>query len=228
MNSRRIPSALGSLVSICLVALVWPARASAETAATPAAPRPASTAPPQVFQPAGTLGEIAKRNRQQREEQPAPKKSLGTITNESLRKNPAGTPAPAAPSTAPAKTGKKPAKGASPAGTPKPTPVTAMAPVTDLAGRTEADWRDLMKANTTRIAEGETRVKELEGRAARLENDFYAWSDGTYRDRVIKPDWDKAKEALQAAREDLDLARQETENLKETARKSGTPPGWLR
>lgn len=62
----------------------------------------------------------------------------------------------------------------------------------------------------------------------RLENDFYAWSDGSYRERVIRPAWDQARERLKSLGSLLKRPRGAVEGLEEEARKSGTPPGWLR
>jgi hypothetical protein len=62
----------------------------------------------------------------------------------------------------------------------------------------------------------------------RLENDFYAWSDGNYRERVIRPAWDQAKEKQRLQELEADAARAGLVELEDEARKSGTPPGWLR
>ncbi|MCL4806424.1 MAG: hypothetical protein KJ062_01300 [Thermoanaerobaculia bacterium] len=64
--------------------------------------------------------------------------------------------------------------------------------------------------------------------ARRLENDFYAWSDGNYRERVIRPAWDQARERVKLLEEEVVKAREDLESLEDDARKSGTPPGWLR
>ena len=45
--------------------------------------------------------------------------------------------------------------------------------------------------NASRDAEGPHR-RPGRGTSRKLENDFYAWDDGYYRDRVIKPAWDRA------------------------------------
>ena len=68
----------------------------------------------------------------------------------------------------------------------------------------------------------------FEAAAHKLENDFYAWDDGQYRDRVIKPAWDRTKEDLEAARKELADAEKDLANLPERARRAGALPGWLR
>ncbi|HXM79966.1 MAG TPA: hypothetical protein VOA00_12090, partial [Thermoanaerobaculia bacterium] len=58
--------------------------------------------------------------------------------------------------------------------------------------------------------------------------DFYRWDDGQYRDRVIKPAWDKKREELETARIQSKQAEADLADLPEKARKAGVPPGWLR
>ncbi|MCC6128661.1 MAG: hypothetical protein IT186_01930 [Acidobacteria bacterium] len=193
-----------------------------ETESTPPAPNsaPPKKTDPLAYTPPGSLGDAVRRSQQQKP--PAgteKKKSLGVITNESLRKaTPAGGATPSA------------GKGAK-AATPTPAPYRPPAQpyvARDNDGRTEEDWKVLSKGARDRIAKTEERIRNLEAESARLENDFYAWSDGNYRDRVIKPAWDKARDDLKQARTDLDAANLNWENMQEVARKAGAPPGWLR
>jgi hypothetical protein len=107
-------------------------------------------------------------------------------------------------------------------------PVPVIPEWRDLKGRTEADWRRLVAEVRAGQTGAESRVKTLEAEVRRLENDFYAWSDGNYRDRVIRPAWDQAREDLAKARQDLDGARARMADLEEDARRSSAPPGWLR
>ena len=65
-------------------------------------------------------------------------------------------------------------------------------------------------------------------KAKQLENDFYAQSDGFRRDGVIKPAWDKAETTSRTARQKLEAERKNLDDLSEDARRSNTPPGWLR
>ena len=165
-----------------------------------------------------SLADVVKLSKENRKEQP-PKKSLGTITNDTLRKG--ATPTPAAGKGASAKSGAgKPV-------TPTPTP-GAPDVVRDDKGRSEADWKALVGHQKALVTGGEARVRELETKTKQLENDFYAMSDGNRRDAVVKPAWDRAREELTKARQELDDARRVLEDLSEDARKSNTPPGWLR
>src|SRR5262249_30219093 len=98
----------------------------------------------------------------------------------------------------------------------------------DNNGKTEQEWRDRAASLRAGAAESRERVAKLESESKRLENDFYAWSDGNYRDSVIKPSWDRAREDLKQARAALDEAEASLANLGEEARKAGAPPGWIR
>lgn len=166
-----------------------------------------------------SLADVVKLSKENRKDQP-PKKSLGRITNDSLRKG--ATPTPSSGKGASA--AGKPAKGAaSPTSTPVPLDVTR-----DDNGRSEADWRALVGHKKALVTGGEARVRELETRTKQLENDFYAMSDGNRRDAVVKPAWDRAREELTKARQELEDARRAVDDLYEEARKSNAPPGWLR
>jgi hypothetical protein len=145
------------------------------------------------------------------------------ITNESLRKS---APTPTGSSikiTGSAKP--KPNSKASP--TPIPGPVVNPE-YRDASGRTESDWQRRARVARQRIELSDTGLSAAREDAKRLENDFYAWSDGNYRERVIRPAWDQAKEKLRLLETEAEAARAGLAELEEEARKSGTPPGWLR
>jgi hypothetical protein len=169
-----------------------------------------------------SLADIARRQKETRERE-GKKSSLGVITNESLRK---GGAAPAASPAAGKGTAKPKTPGPAPGATP---PATAVLPeFRDLKGRSEADWRRLMVEARRTFDYSEMNAKKLEAEVRRLENDFYAWSDGNYRERVIRPALDRAREDLAKTRLETDAARNRLADLEEEARKSGAPPGWLR
>ena len=118
--------------------------------------------------------------------------------------------------------------------TPVPThaaevPVTAAAtPVTSPGAPNEAEWRQRARDARARVEGGKQRVDQLEAETKKLENDFYSWDDGNYRDGVIKPAWDKKKEELEAARKELAAAEADLAELPDKARRAGALPGWLR
>ncbi|HTR02871.1 MAG TPA: hypothetical protein VMN82_06710 [Thermoanaerobaculia bacterium] len=78
------------------------------------------------------------------------------------------------------------------------------------------------------MTDDKARVAELEATTKKLENDFYAWDDGQYRDRVIKPSWDRSRTDLETARQELAEAEKDLADLPEKARKAGAQPGWIR
>jgi len=172
-----------------------------------------------------SLADAVKLSKENRKDQP-PKKSLGTITNDSLLKGATPTPNPGK-GAAGKGASVKAASGKAARGAPTPTPG---APVEsrDDKGRSEADWKALVGSQRARVTDGEARVRDLETRTKQLENDFYAMSDGNRRDAVVKPAWDRAREDLTKARQELEDARRAVDDLQEDARKSNTPPGWLR
>lgn len=149
-----------------------------------------------------------------------------SITNQSLVTDPnrgrlttwqAATRAPGQPASA--------AKGASVAATPIPTATPAPP---DAAVGEEARWREIAQQTRERVARGREDVTRLDAETKRLENDFYAWDDGLYRDNVIKPAWDKKREELETARRELEEAEKDLADLPERARKAGALPGWIR
>ena len=101
-------------------------------------------------------------------------------------------------------------------------------PAEDPSVAEEQKWREIARQTRQRVADSQERVARLEGEAKKLENDFYSWDDGLYRDNVIKPAWDKKREELETARRDLETAEKDLADLPEKARKAGALPGWIR
>ena len=96
------------------------------------------------------------------------------------------------------------------------------------AGGGEAEWREIARKERKQVEDARARVAELTATSKKLENDFYAWDDGQYRDRVIKPAWDRAKQELEQAKLDLEAAEKQLADLPERARRAGALPGWIR
>jgi hypothetical protein len=92
----------------------------------------------------------------------------------------------------------------------------------------ETYWRERMHSARSRVEELREVVGRLEGESKKLENDFYSWDDGQYRDGVIKPAWDRKREELETARRSLEQAEKDLSELPEKARRAGALPGWLR
>jgi hypothetical protein len=191
---------------------------------TPARPALSTgkTDPSGVVGRGGSLADVVKLSKEARKDQPS-KKSLGTITNDNVRKGASPTTTPKATS-AKGVPGKTAGKDAS---SPAPTPGKFDVPRDD-KGRSEEDWKRLVSHSKEVLVDSEARVQDLETKAKQLENDFYAMSDGNRRDAVVKPAWDKARDDLAKARQEVEDARKTLEDLSEDARKSNAPPGWLR
>jgi Asp-tRNA(Asn)/Glu-tRNA(Gln) amidotransferase A subunit family amidase len=169
---------------------------------------------------AGSLADIARKAQEEDAAATRPGRRI-VITNESLRRS---EPAPGSSAiTITGSADKKPVARTRPTATPSEIPEYR-----DASGRTEAEWRRRAEEVRSRAAEVEAEITAARAEVRRLENDFYAWSDGNYRERVIRPAWDQARQKLKDLEVAADEARSAVDGLEEEARKSGTPPGWLR
>jgi hypothetical protein len=92
----------------------------------------------------------------------------------------------------------------------------------------EAEWKEIARKARKRVDDAKTKMGELSAAAKKLEGDFYAWDDGQYRDRVIKPAWDRTRSELEDAKRELADAEKELADLPERARRAGALPGWIR
>jgi hypothetical protein len=124
--------------------------------------------------------------------------------------------------------GGKPAPPAASSAPAAPPPPVTMPKTVDLQGHDEGYWRARAAALRTAAQKAEESLAAAQAEEKRQENDFYAWDDGQYRDNVIKPAWDRARDATVKAQRDLDTARKELEDLEDDARKAGAYPGWIR
>lgn len=142
-----------------------------------------------------------------------------TIDNSMVKKNSASPGAPKPSGNAPAAAAAPPAA---------PPPPVELPKVVDLNGHDETFWR----ARAAQVREAVRKAKSdsaaADAEEKREENDFYAWDDGQYRDNVIKPAWDKAREDAARARQDLAAAQKDLDTLEDDARRSGAFPGWIR
>jgi hypothetical protein len=121
---------------------------------------------------------------------------------------------------------------------PAPTPTAparsqrSTTPGSDEAAEPTGEGEEYWRAEARRVRERVTALREeiarLEDEVKKRESDFYSWDDGAYRDRVIKPEWDKAREQLATARQELPVAEKDLADLPDRARRAGVPAGWLR
>jgi len=114
------------------------------------------------------------------------------------------------------------------ASTPAPAPAVAMPKVLDLQGHDEAFWRARAAQVRAAVQKAASDVAAAEAEEKREENDFYSWDDGQYRDNVIKPAWDRARDDAVKARQNLDAAQKQLDSLEDDARRAGAYPGWIR
>lgn len=120
-------------------------------------------------------------------------------------------------------------KSAQTPGGPTPTPPAVVStPGAAAAEGGEEYWRNEARRVRDRVTDLRATIIRLENDTRRMEADFYSWDDGAYRDGVIKPAWDKAREDLATARRDLPLAERDLDDLPDRARRAGALPGWLR
>jgi hypothetical protein len=94
--------------------------------------------------------------------------------------------------------------------------------------RKKSIWQQRYRAAVERVRRLEADVKNLESRANRLEQEFYAHDDPVYRDSTIKPAWDKSLTDLAKAKTDLEEARKEPNEVLNAGRRDGALPGWFR
>ncbi|MGA7992412.1 MAG: hypothetical protein WCC53_13320 [Thermoanaerobaculia bacterium] len=206
-----------------------PAATSEEATPVPTpAPKLTGVAGPAVEKGHGgqSLADIVRLSKEARKGQP-PRKSLGTITNETLSRKAGAAPETNPPKGAATAT-RTPKTSAAGARGGEPTPAPTYDVPRDDKGRSESDWRAIVGRTRAAVLDGEARVRDLDTKAKQLENDFYAQSDGFRRDGVIKPAWDKTRDDLARARADLEAARKALDDLAEEARRTNAPPGWLR
>ena len=147
------------------------------------------------------------------------------ITNESLVTDP--QKGKLTTSSRPVSTPPSPAAAARTPGGPTPAAPEAT-PTPGGAAQGEDYWRNEARQVRDRVAQLRAAIVRLEAETRKQEADFYSWDDGAYRDGVIKPAWDKAREDLATARRELPLAERELDDLPDRARRAGALPGWIR
>jgi hypothetical protein len=220
-------------VAVCLAASSLLAASPTPAPTATPTPRPKlgggfgrAVATPLPADPGGqSLADVVRAAGTAKVKEPGQKKAGVTIDNGSLVTDPTKgrlttAQPPARPLVSPAPLASRTPAG--PASTPPPPPAGAT------SAAEEQKWREASHAARKRVDDAKQRIEELDAATHKLESDFYAWDDGQYRDRVIKPAWDKTKADLEAARKELAEAEKNLADLPERARKAGALPGWLR
>ncbi len=185
--------------------------------------RPRSTPVPAAVADAGqSLADVVRAAQKMGEGRPAEKSGV-TIDNRSLVKNP--EKGRVSTSTVVAPKSSSPPPAAAPQGK---SASDELAPADAAPQNSEVEWRETARRDRKRVEDAKTKAAELSATANKLENDFYAWDDGQYRDRVIKPAWDRSRSELEDARRELAEAEKNLADLPERARRAGALPGWIR
>ncbi len=96
------------------------------------------------------------------------------------------------------------------------------------SGIDEEYWRTRALELRLSWKEAVDAVTGLESDVGALRQRFYAEDDPAYRDRQIKPAWDRALEALNTARRHSSDFRDRIELFLDEGRRAGALPGWLR
>lgn len=151
-----------------------------------------------------SLAEAAVRERERRK---TAKPSVLAITDENLAEHATGEVTVAAPTEKPA--------------------VPAAAGEEELA-RDESYWRDGARQRRLRLRRAVDEVAELEEQVAGLRTRFYAEDDPFVRDGRIKPAWDRARDRLHQAREDVETHERDLGSFLGEGQRLGALAGWLR
>jgi hypothetical protein len=172
---------------------------------------------------AQSLVEVARREEERR-------KAVGTAgkvyTNEQLRSEPGGAPAPA-----PSPAAGTPAKPSEAAAAPEAASPEPAKPGTEAAGtetpRTEEAWRKRIATER----EGATRAKlladALQSQINGLTTDFENRSDPAQRS-VIFANRQKALAELDRVKKEAEQHQKAVATIQEEARRAGIPAGWVR
>lgn len=117
------------------------------------------------------------------------------------------------------------AAGPPPAAAPAAAAAASPAPGMDPAVR----WRRDAKARRDAISRAEAKIATLQARLNAMILDLNPTNVGDpNRLQTLEADKAKAQGDLEVAKDELAQARQALEDLEESARKAGVPPGWLR
>lgn len=170
-----------------------------------------------------SLGEIAKKEEERRKTVKTPSK---VYTNESLKRDPGGSPAPAGtpPSTpppasappAPAPSAATPATNAPQSNTTKPQ-----------TQKDEAYWRNRIGQARDQLERAKTLLDALQSRVNALATDFVNTDDPARRS-VIERDRQKALAEMERLKKEIGEQTKAVATIEEEARRGGVPAGWLR
>ena len=170
-----------------------------------------------VSSPAQSLGEVAKKEKERRQQVQS---QVKVITNKEAAKFNSG----------PVTTASVPSTQAPEKETQEKTGSPAVKPASDepvdFQGRPESWWRQTMGDARKNLKDLGNEGNVLTLKLADLQNRFYRESDG-FRQQEIQREIQKTLYEQDRNKEDFDKAKKELQDLEKEARKSGALPGWL-
>jgi DNA repair exonuclease SbcCD ATPase subunit len=98
---------------------------------------------------------------------------------------------------------------------------------TTASGQDEQKWRDKSHEAVERVKNAEEKIQQLQTDINALTQAFYAESDGVAQRGQIEAQRNERLNALEAAKQELENAKQAQEDLQDEARKEGALPGWI-
>ncbi len=93
--------------------------------------------------------------------------------------------------------------------------------------QTEQRWRDKSHEAVERVKGAEEKIQQLQTDINALTQAFYAESDGVSQRGQIEAQRNTRLDELEAAKKELENAKQAQDDLQEEARKEGALPGWI-
>lgn len=91
----------------------------------------------------------------------------------------------------------------------------------------EQKWRDKSHEAVERVNNAEEKIEKLQTDINALTQAFYAESDGVSQRGQIEAQRNSRLNELEAAKQELENAKQAQDDLQEQARKEGALPGWI-
>jgi hypothetical protein len=185
---------------------------------------------------AQSLGDVARKEAERRKTVKAPGK---TYTNDQLKAEPGGSPAPAAtpgPSTpgAPGGSPATPTTGAPGAaggkdGAKAPAGAGPAAPATPPAAgaKGETEWRARIQATREALSRAQIFADALQSRINGLSTDFTARDDPAAR-ATVAADRQKSLDELERVKKEIQQHTKTLADIQEEGRRAGVPAGWLR
>jgi DNA repair exonuclease SbcCD ATPase subunit len=91
----------------------------------------------------------------------------------------------------------------------------------------EQKWRDKSHEAVERVKDAEEKIQKLQTDINALTQAFYAESDGVAQRGQIEDQRNTRLNELEAAKKELENAKQAQEDLQDQARREGALPGWI-